>query len=375
MAVLKVIKNTKGAVFITVIIISMLMIFIAVSASNMLLQDAHMIKHLKRSIQAQHLAEAGISDALAVLLDKGFSAKDTAANFPKTNLGAGWYDVTVEQSGTRVLLSSEGVAGGVSRTVTVEVESLYPEALERALATGSDLDFKANKGDIIINGDIHANGNLTLTEQHSYSDIEVHAHAPATGKATSNGTYSPDGAYIQDTANSGGGKPMLSFPNFNFGYLKTVAQASGEHYSSSQNFPDGTALTGGTAGITYVEGYANFNGTCTITGGFVATGDISIENKDKVTQTHDTNGNRFPIFISGNHFKSYGEFNTEQGNIVYATNSIKIQTPSGTPTVLGCVVSGGWISSTANADMNMTYYKVEASEVVPEGIEVVSWNR
>jgi len=62
------IKNKKGIVFVTVMVASMLMIFIAVSASNMLMQDAQMIKHLKRSTQAQYLAEAGVCDALAPLL-------------------------------------------------------------------------------------------------------------------------------------------------------------------------------------------------------------------------------------------------------------------------------------------------------------------
>ena len=375
MAGLKIVKNKSGAIFITVLLISMMMIFIAVSASNMLLQDAHMIRHLKYSAQARYLAEAGINDAIAVLLSNGFSAKDNAANFPRTQLDPGYYDVTVMQSGGRVLLSSEGEVQNVTRTVAVEIKSLYPEALNYALATGADIDIKAVQGSIDIKGNIHANGDMLLKEQGQSTTLSIEAWGTLSGKATASGSYSTSGnVTIEDAANSGGGEALFSFPSFNIASFKTVADGGGGvYYSSGQSF-SGAALTGGTAGITFVDGDASFTGDCTITGGFVATGDITLNNGNSITQTHD-DGNRFPIFISGGTCKLYGLFSTEGGNIVYATDGMKIRTPGGQSTVMGSVISGGWLDMVANNDLTLTYSRIEGSEIVPVGIEVVSWNR
>ena len=80
-------KNSKGLIFITVIVIAALMIFIIVAASNMILQDTHMVKRLRYSTQAQYLAEAGISDAMSTLATSGFSESNSGIsrlNFLRT---------------------------------------------------------------------------------------------------------------------------------------------------------------------------------------------------------------------------------------------------------------------------------------------------
>lgn len=365
-------KNKKGFMFVTVIVIAMVMVFIAVSASNMLLQDIHMIRHLKYSTQAQYLAEAGISDALATLATTGCSELSSSGN-----LGEGTYSVSVSSIGGRWLVSSIGTVKGVSRTVTVEVRDLYPPALNNALSAGSDVDIKSVEGDITIKGDIHANGDLLLKEQGSPTLIHVQAYGDADGNATCSGSYSKDGNVTVD-GDELEGQPMLPQPTFDFAYFKQVAQDEGNYISSgpgSYTF-ENESITGGTAGITYVDDDVIFRGTCTITGGFVAKGDITLDSGNTLTQVHDKD-NRFPIFLSqeGNRMKLYGRFDTQEGNIVYATNNVKIQTPGGESTVLGTVCAGGWFEIVANNDLTITYDKVVASEVVPEGVEIVSWNR
>lgn len=365
-------RNVKGTVFVISMVISMLMILIAVSASNMLLQDVHMIKRLKRSAQAKYLAEAGLSEAFATLA----ASSTWSASSGSGTLGSGGYSYTISQVATRWLVISTGTVSGVSRTVSAEVKNLYPASMTNALAASNDIDIKSVQADVTIKGDLHANNSCMLREQGPSTLISVQAYGDATGKITACNTLLTSGnVSIADMANSGGGKPPQTLPSFDFGYFKSVAQSSGEYYSSDTTFDDQDhPLTGGTAGITFVNGTATFKGTNAITGGFVATNDIKLNNNNTITQVHDA-GNRFPIFMCQNSMKLYGAFSSIEDNIVYAQNDVKIQTTGGTSSTVGTVLAGNSFTTNANNVLIFTYGAVVAPEVIPSGMEVVSWNR
>lgn len=377
---LKLLKNVKGVVFIVVMASSMIMILVAVSASNMLLQDAHMIRRLKSSVIAKYVAEGGISVWLPALYDTAV-ASGLAAFGPTSAvaLGDGAFSVALTRSGARWLLTSTGTFRGVSQEASVEIRELYPAAMKFALATGGDISIKAVSGSVTIQGDIHANGDLLLSEQGSPTTIQVVADSAsgATGKATSGSAYTVSGnVTIADSANSGGSKPQIPMPTFPFAFFSVVAQASGNYYSGSKSFSSADyPITGGAAGITYVNGDVSFTGAATITGGFVAAGDIELNNGNSITQTQDS-GNAYPIFMcNGALCKLYGNFNTNQGNLVYATNLIKIRTPGGGTSVLGCVIAGGDMDIVANNNTLLRYSQVLAPQVVPGGLEVVNWSK
>jgi len=370
---LRSLKSVRGMIFITVMVISMLMILIGVSASNMLLQDAHMVKHLKRSMQAQYIAEAGVSDALASLVASGFSEFSSNGN----TLGAGEYDIDVTEttvgSESRWLITSTGTVENVSRTTIVEVRDTSSPTLQNALSAGTNIMIRSNQGDVTITGDIHANNDLTLKEIGNPSSLQV------TGAATcSSSNYDVTQGNVSVGTGSGGSQPQLAMPVFNFAYFKQIAETGGgKYYDGNQSFSNDLNIDeGNAAGITYVSGEASFTGTCKITGGFVATGRITLNNGDILTQVHDA-GNRFPIFMceEGSRIKLYGQFDTAEGNIIYATNDIQIQTPGGASTVAGTVIAGGSFTITANNDLSLTYGLITAPEVVPDILEVVSWNR
>jgi len=366
--------NKKGQVLFFVVLIAGILMTAATAAFYMLLQDLHMTETLINKIEAQYLAEAGISAALVVLIDNGFAAKNTSSNFPLTSLGSGTYDVTVIDSGGRTLLSGVGVYKGVSKTVVVEVKDRSPSSMGMALAAAGDITIKGVSGDVIINGDLHANGDMLLAEQGSGTTFSVESYGSATGKATSTGSYSATGVTLDDSANSGGGKPMLSFPSISFLYLKNIAIAEGTYDNRSSATFNDASLSGGAAGIYYLEGDATFKGDNTISGGFVAGGDIDLNNNNSIIQSHDA-GNRFPVFISGDAMSLYGIITMDEGGIMYATNSVKIRTPGGISTVLGTVQSGGWYDIVANGDLTLTYSSVSIPELIPSGIDIVSWNK
>jgi len=370
-------RQKKGTVFILVVLMSLLMVFIVTCVSNMILQDSHMVKRLKRSMQARYLAEAGISAAFAVLLDNGFAAKDTAGNFPLTTVSTGnTYDVTVVQSGGRVLLSSEGTASGTAISATAEVKGgTYPSGLENAMAAAGSAHIKSVGGNLTVKGNIHVNGALMLTENGSPTLFDIQAYGGYSGKATASGSYVASGnVVIADSTNSGGAKPPQTMLNLDFSALEAAAIANGNHISGNTTFNGGT-INGGTIGLTFVSGNAKFQGTVIVNGGFVASGNLTLNNGNFLTQNHDA-GNLYPVMACQGQLKFNGAFNTVEGNLVYSTNHVKIHTPAGSSTVVGCVMSGGAIDIEANGNCLMTYLKITASTLVPGmTTEIVSWNK
>lgn len=375
--------SKKGSVFVMAIAGSLVMMLTVVAVSNMLLRDAHMMRHLRRSVQARYLAEAGINAELPALFDQA-TAAGLAAFGPtaSTALGDGSYTTELVQTGARWLLSAEGTVNGVVQEAAVEVTELFPEVLRMALATGADIDIRSVQGDVVINGNIHANGNMRLSEQGQPTQINVMAvNAEITGTATCSGpSYQIMGnVNIADAANSGPNMPPLAMLVFDWGFFRDVAQFGGGNYINGDTTFDSGAgtgnINGGAAGLTFVDGDARFIGACNITGGFVAAGSIRMNNGNSVNQTHDA-GNRFPIFMSnGARMRLYGNFNTVQGNLVFATNDIDIRTPGGGASVLGCVIAGGDMDVVANDDLQLDFFQVLSPEFIPEGLEIVSWNR
>lgn len=367
--------NSKGVVFIVTLWTALVLFLIVSFAAYIVSQDSHMINRLKNASQALFLAEAGIAEALAVITNNGISAKDDPANFPETAFEEGTYDVNIIEESSRIMLHSTGTVNNATRTSMAEIEDTFPTAMNCALAAGTDIDIKSVNGDIIIKGDIHANNNLILKEQGSPSEVRIEASATASGMATSSNGFSTDGnVNIADSANSGGGRPEVSMPSFDFLSFKNAAIADGTYYDNDKTF-NNAGLSGGSAGIIYVDGDVTFKGDCTIEGGFVARGSITLNNGNSITQTHDA-GNLYPIFMSeaGDMMKLYGLFNTTEGNIVYATNNVKIRTPGGSSVVLGCVLAGGSFDIVANNDLILNYGLISSETVITGGLELVSWN-
>jgi len=264
----------KGIVFITVIAIAALMVIIGVGLSNMILQDTHMVRHLRRTTQAQLLAESGIHDALSTIVSHGFSSVSDATNFPQTNFGGGTFDVTAVQNAGRVLLRSVGICEGVSRTVSLEIKDNTPSALYYMMSAGTDLRIRTVGESADINGDVHANRNVRLFTLWGNIDIDSCGNDCCSGAVSAgNRVYTTEVfgsiAIAGDITQYAG---MVSFPNFDYNLYMSQAQASGDYYSGDQDFGSVGATTNlsPSNGIIYVEGTARFYGTCNLNGGITA---------------------------------------------------------------------------------------------------------
>lgn len=361
------------------LIISMLMIIIAVSVSNMLMQDSHMIRRLRYSMQAEYLAEAGISDALATLANLGFSAKGSPANFPLTNLGIGTYDVTVVESGGRVLLSSVGTVNNASRTVAVEVKDLTPTSLFYMMSSGSDFRLRAFLlGLVDINGNIHANNNMRLQANVlALLSVDPCGGACCTGQASASGSVTLKEGFwasidIADLPPIDGAAPV-TFPNFNYDYYKNLAIAGdpGDYQAGDKTWENVTLTPAN--GIIYVEGTVTFRGVCNINGGIVA---------DKIVvrgQLHQhKTGTRNVIISRSDDIEVLYRITVEEG-LVYAGRDFKALGAGAMIEVAGTLIAARYLRIW---DL-FTFVTYNHRVLYPDGMivgvggvpfEVVSWN-
>ena len=276
---MKFIKNKKGTVFMTVMIIAALMVLTGVGLSNLILQDTHMIKHLRKTTKALLIAESGISDALATILSLGSSSISVPGNFPLTSFGDGTFDVTVTTSGGRILLTSVGTYDNVSRTVALEVKDLTPTALYYMMAAGNDLEIRAFLLSLVdVNGDLHANDDVRLTARAlALIDIDpctdpslnCDGDVSATDRVSlSTGRW----AAINIAGTVTEGADLVTFPNFDYALYRAEATAGGDYYSGNKTFgsPSATTNLQPTNGIIYVEGTCEMYGTINLYGGIVA---------------------------------------------------------------------------------------------------------
>ena len=378
----KLLKSEKGAIFITVLIISMLTIFIAVGASNMLLQDVHMIKHLKRSMQAQYVAEGGISDALAKIA-ASFSAKDNPGNFPLTNLGDGTYDVTVTQSGGRVLLSSVGIVEGVSRTVSCEVRSNIASALYNMMSSGANLRLRAlNDAWADINGDLHSNNKMWLhTQKDGWMDIDTCGEDCCDGSLSATDSIDLHETTPNTLVYHGSLAPYdgtVTFPTFDYLFYKNLALTGGgegvDHFSSSGETEFVDATLNPVNGIVYVEGTARFRGTCHVNGGIVA---------DKIIvqgELYQHKAGMYNVVISRtDHLRVMGRLDVEEA-VVFAGDDFRIFDTGVIVNITGTLIAKGYLHVWDKKTFITYNHKLldPGGMLGPEGsnpIYVVSWNR
>ncbi len=376
--------NKKGAIFITVMIISMLMIFIAVTASNMLMQDAHMIKHLKYSTQAQYLAESGISEALVTLADNGFAAR--GAYFPLTgSLGGGGFEVTIIEDDGRILLSSVGTSGTVSRTVAMEVKDNTPTSLYYMLSAGADMRVRAFfLGLADFNGDIHANNNVRLRAQ-ALALITVDpcdTSGCCDGDVSArNRVFLSEGFFadirIAGSVLEGDAAPLVTFPQFDYAYYRAEAIASGDYYSGNKTWNNESISPSN--GIVYVEGTAYIDGTCDLYGGLVADR-IRVEGRLNQHKSGDKN----VIIAKGENtigdIDIFYRIDVEEA-IVFAQRDFSVQGIGGRVEVTGALIAFRNIAIW-NSLSRVTYNHLVLSPLGllgPEGedepLTIISWNR
>ena len=154
--------NQSGQVFIlAVIVLTLVMINTLLIISNSL-QYSQNSRYAVGSIQATHLAEAGVDKAVASLNATGGNYTGEA----ETSLGIGTYSVTVTSiDGTTKLIKSTGyipnkINPKVKRTVEIQVSKGIGASFNYGMQVGEGGLNMANNS--YVNGSIYANNNIVM---------------------------------------------------------------------------------------------------------------------------------------------------------------------------------------------------------------------
>jgi len=327
-------------------IIMFLMVLVSGSVFQLSTQHMHYISVLRKSSQAQYLAEAGLAAAVATLT-ANFSNKDNAAMFPATNLGVGSYDVTVVQSGGRVLLKSVGTVQSVQRLASLEVEDLTPTALNQGEAAGGNILLATILGsDSDVTGNLFANQNVNLIAWF-FSSVTINGDVFAGGTVSKSTFFGGTVTWWSKTDNAGN----ITFPNYDFNFYKAIAQTNELanpgccYFLGNQDWTNKTSNLNTTGGVLFVEGNVTLRGTTTITGCLISTGTVRMYgtvNQSKavnfpsypamMTSTNDILLLNIPFISSGKLFAN---------GLVYAGNDFKLLGIGAQANVTGSVIAKG----------------------------------
>ncbi len=317
--------DRKGTVLMVVMAFVTLMVLTTLALSNMVQRDAELIRVTRGRSQAQYVAEAGLHHALARFKTESFASREDFTG----NLDLGSYEVTFATKHGRHLVTSVGTVGDMSRTVSMEVESLMPTAMFYLSAAGNDIRINSFVANAEINGDIHANNDVYLKSGPLIAFLTITGDVSATGVVKEGsklhaadgllGAYLDLHVYIngmnEDTATVYEEESRLTFPTFDYDQYRQVAIDSGSYYDTDQVFSGETFDPA--EGIVYVDGTVRFEGNCTVNGGIIAD-DITIAG----TLNQVKKANRNVILAKEGDIGVLGRLYTEEA-VVYAGRDIR----------------------------------------------------
>jgi hypothetical protein len=355
--------NQKGAVFVTTLICSGLMVMIGGYTYQATSSHFHYVTQMKRSAQAQELADAGLSKALSQLAGD-FSLASSAASFPSTNLGSGSYDVTISNTGSRYLVSSAGTVPGATRTATAEVAAPSPTALDYMFAAGGNATIDSGTGQSpgTIVGDIYGAGNVTLDGPSSGGVLAITGSVDAGGSITTAASATVSGS---STANYG---TSIPFPTVSMAYYQAIANTNGTYINGDTTYNVGSPIPASVTGnVIYVNGNITIEATQSTTASIFATGNITIQKSGstypRVTVSPPTVGGvKYPAIVSSGNFTftsngNGGAYLTVNG-LVYPQGNFTFSSGNhDTLTINGSVLARGniTVSPTAQNSVSASY--------------------
>jgi hypothetical protein len=349
-------KDKRGAALFTILAIvftTSAIMGVTMAAS---MQRAFMARKLSDRIHAKVIAEAGANEAYARLVTN-FQDRDNADAFPKTPYADGAYDVGLQNVSPYVsIIHCTGYYGSAVAEVILDVKN-YVDGLPGSESEAAYTYAVVSNGDTTWAGDgffsvstkLHANsrfkisGNASMNANVSSSvKIEIKG-----GASTIDGNIAAP--WIHGSTKNVTGTaatepvPQVDIPNIDLTPYYNMALSNGEVYDGPLTLTEATVPAGG---IMWVNGDLSLSGSGTLTGCFIATGDIHLVGSSDQVQVED-----FPAFVSRD-----GDINLagngDYEGLVYAKIGNVDLTGSGT--LSGSIIAGGDVYK-AGASTIITY--------------------
>jgi len=263
-------ENSKGSVFLSTMIAILIIVIVGAAIFSLTSQDLFFVNRLKKSTQARHIAEAGLS-AVFAKLKSNWSAN---AIYASTPMGSGDYQATVATSSGRTLVNSIGTVQGISRSVTAEVVPAAVSAFNYALASGGNatIDSGTASSPGTITGSIYSAGNTTLDGPSSGGVLQITGNIDAGQSITTSSSVNVSGTQTPGYGSS------VPFPSVDLSYYQAIAAANGTYYAGSKVYSDASPIPAApTGGVIYIGGSCTVYGTQSTNATIVVGGSMTIQ--------------------------------------------------------------------------------------------------
>jgi len=271
----------QGFALVVALGILSILLLATMALTTMTNQSAFNVRRVNRDAKAQACAEAGIADMIAKL-GTNYLFWQNNTNFAYFE-GGSYSVVTQKKTNNNVLITSVGAFQTSQRTTVVELLGTAQDEnnarwdLDGAILAGTYVAFASAA--FTINGNVHANGNVTSASGAQNGDIF--------GLVSAVGTIGNLQGILQP------GSPARVLPVFNLESFRTLAIQGGAYYPTNKTF-SGTAISSSN-GIIYVNGNVTIQNRSQLNGTLVANGTVTINNK---FDQHTAVGANYPAIIA-----------------------------------------------------------------------------
>jgi Tfp pilus assembly protein PilX len=300
----------QGFALVIAMVILTLLLLATMALTTMTNQSAFRVRRINRDAKALACAEAGIADMIAKLgTNYLYWQNNTTAN---TDFEGGAYSaVSQKKTNNNVLITSVGTFNTSQRTTVVELLGTTENAnndlwdIDGAILAGTYVAFASAA--FTVNGNVHANGNITESSGGKNGDIN--------GIVSAVGTIGDLDGTLQPAS------PRRDLPVFNIDSFRTLALNGGAYYPTNKTFSGQTISSSN--GIIYVNGNVTIANKSTLNGTLVANGTVTIDNKFE--QHNSINANYPAIICKGtidvnNRTRWNGLLYSSGGNIILRNN-------------------------------------------------------
>jgi len=376
-------SNQKGMALLTTLIFVFILVTFGVALLTMTGNDIKLSALQRDSTEAFYIAEAGIDKALWYLNtpeDNGGEGLDWRTNEyqePYPEVSTNYYQLTVEDTEQDIIkITSRGVVSDGNKIYgsrKIEVEAKKAISPSPGLVYNYTITTEGNltlKG-IIVNGDVHSNGNISVIVEGS---VTINGVATASGETNARGSVSH-------------AKQM--YPKIDFEYYKGLVtdpdnpdnaydgSGKGKYYGKDTSvvFDTPTELVG----INFIEGNVDIkaDGNLTIINGgaIFATGEITVKAKPTINRAQ-TPGYDNPLAIIAKGDITLGGYLDVEG-VIQTEGTLKIS--SSDSSFNGAVIAdiGDLDGGSLAGGINISYDpNLKVENIIGTGIEIykiISW--
>ncbi len=368
-------SNQKGMALLTTLIFVFIMVTFGVALLTITSNDSKLSTLQRDSTEAFYIAEAGIDKALWYLntpKDNGGEGLDWRTDIyaegyirePYPAVSTNYYQLTVKNTAEQniIKITSRGVVSDGNKVYgsrKIEVEAKKAISPSPGLVYNYAVVYEGYEGDlrfrgkVLIDGDVHSNGNISVIAQ----SVTIN------GEATASGVLNQLGSANYATQ---------MYPRIDFEYYKQLAIVNGTYYVGLKSFSTPEPITG----IHFIEGNVDIRANLNIIDGTIfTTGKIDVFGTQTITRTQTAGYDNPLAIIAKGDITLDAEFNIE--GVIQTEGKLSLTAKSSISSINGAVIADNGTLDGVSLGINISYDpNLSVESIIGTGIEIykiISW--